>query len=216
MSVNSPKWVASVLREVAALNGGPRGGLLSRSHRITTFLGLGMKVGVPVWEVVWTMSMSEVADGGVGRRHSMGLKGGVWGWVWGLGLKLRVWMDLQRREEFCLVTGLKFGVENWTDYNNAEEPIPFRRRAFSSSLDGRPIRGKNVETLIKSEAFNKLDDNDAVSLCCVVSLGFACMANIVPATKDANVKRWPALYATQPTNEIDKKSYLITALLGHS
>ena len=89
MSVNSPKWVASVFKEVAALNGGPRGGLLSRSHRMTTFLGLGMKDGVPVWEfgVVGTMSMSEeVADGGVGRRHS--LKGGVWGW--GLELKLRV------------------------------------------------------------------------------------------------------------------------------
>ncbi|GKF97230.1 phospholipase-like protein, partial [Tanacetum coccineum] len=70
-------------------------------------------------------------------------------------------------EEFCLVTGLKFGVENWTDCNNAEELIPFRRRVFSSSLDGQPIRGKNVETLIKSEAFNKLDDNDAVSLCFV-------------------------------------------------
>lgn len=85
MSVNSPKWVARVFREVAALNGGPRGGLLSRSHRMTTFLGLGMKDGVPVWEfgVVGTMSMSEVADGGVGRRHwrrVVGLKGGVWGW----------------------------------------------------------------------------------------------------------------------------------------
>nr|GEU31132.1 hypothetical protein [Tanacetum cinerariifolium] len=72
-----------------------------------------------------------------------------------------------KRKEFCLVTGLKFGVENWTDYNDEEEPIPFRRRVFCSSLDGRPIRGKNVETLIKSEAFKTLDDNDAVSLCCV-------------------------------------------------
>nr|GEV31094.1 hypothetical protein [Tanacetum cinerariifolium] len=40
------------------------------------------------------------------------------------------------REEFCLVTGLKFGVENWADYNDGDEPIPFRRRVFSSSLDG--------------------------------------------------------------------------------
>lgn len=90
--------MASVFREVAALNGGPRGGLLSRSHRMTTFLGLGMKDGVPVWEfgVVGTMSMSEVADGGVGRRHWRRVvvvvvdlkvgrggwwrKGGVWGW----------------------------------------------------------------------------------------------------------------------------------------
>ncbi|GKA99032.1 hypothetical protein Tco_0826969 [Tanacetum coccineum] len=48
-----------------------------------------------------------------------------------------------------------------------EERITFRRRVFSSSLDGKPIRGKNVETMIKSEEFKKLDDNDAVSLCYV-------------------------------------------------
>ncbi|GJS68910.1 hypothetical protein Tco_0683475 [Tanacetum coccineum] len=57
--------------------------------------------------------------------------------------------------------------ENWTDYNDEAEPIPFRRRVFSSSLDGQPIRGKHVEALINSQAFKKLDDNDAVSLCCV-------------------------------------------------
>ncbi|GJS01461.1 hypothetical protein Tco_0317969 [Tanacetum coccineum] len=40
------------------------------------------------------------------------------------------------REEFCLVTGLKFGVEYWADYNDEDEPIPLRRRVFPSSLDG--------------------------------------------------------------------------------
>nr|GEX60720.1 transposase, MuDR, MULE transposase domain protein [Tanacetum cinerariifolium] len=55
------------------------------------------------------------------------------------------------KEEFCLVTGLKFGVENMTDYNDEAKAIPFRRRVFSSSLDGRPIRGKYVEELIKSD-----------------------------------------------------------------
>ncbi|GKA10185.1 hypothetical protein Tco_0689618 [Tanacetum coccineum] len=106
---------------------------------------------------------------------------------------------------------LKFGVENWTDYNDEEEPIPFRRRVFSSS-DGRPIRGKNVETLIKSEAFNKLDDNDAVSLCCVgiLQLVLLGLKDRRHQLKDANVRRWPALYATQPTDEVDKKSYSIT------
>nr|GEU81950.1 phospholipase-like protein [Tanacetum cinerariifolium] len=95
------------------------------------------------------------------------------------------------REEFFLVSGLKFGVENWTDYNDEKEPIPFRRRVFCSSLDGRPIKGKNVETLINSEAFKTLDDNDA-------------------QLKDANVRRWSALYATQPKDKVDKKSNLIT------
>ncbi|GKE03505.1 phospholipase-like protein [Tanacetum coccineum] len=71
------------------------------------------------------------------------------------------------REEFCLVSGLKFGVENSTDYNKAKDPIPFRRRVFSSYLDGGLIRGNDVELLIESDVFKKLDDNDAVSLCCV-------------------------------------------------
>ncbi|GJV92057.1 hypothetical protein Tco_1539870 [Tanacetum coccineum] len=46
------------------------------------------------------------------------------------------------REEFCLVTGLKFGVENWTDYYDEAEPIPFRRILQSVLLgleDRRPI-----------------------------------------------------------------------------
>nr|GEX66853.1 transposase, MuDR, MULE transposase domain protein [Tanacetum cinerariifolium] len=65
------------------------------------------------------------------------------------------------------VSGLKFGVENSTTYNKAKDLIPFRRRVFSLDLDGRPIRGKNVGLLIENDVFKKLDDNDAVSLCCV-------------------------------------------------
>ncbi|GJX25110.1 hypothetical protein Tco_0231406 [Tanacetum coccineum] len=45
------------------------------------------------------------------------------------------------REEFCLVTGLRFGVENWVDYANDNELIPFRRRVFPSYLDGQHITG---------------------------------------------------------------------------
>nr|GFB11283.1 hypothetical protein [Tanacetum cinerariifolium] len=71
---------------------------------------------------------------------------------------------------------LKFGVENWADYNDEDKPIPFRRRVFSSSLDGKPIKGNMVLQVIKSKKFNELHDDDAVSLCCVgilqlVSLG---------------------------------------------
>ncbi|GKB16061.1 phospholipase-like protein, partial [Tanacetum coccineum] len=153
------------------------------------------------------------------------------------------------REEFCLVTGLKFGVENWTDYNNEEERIPFRRRVFSSSLDGKPVRGKKVETLIKSDEFKKLDDNDAVSLCCVgilqlVLLGLEDrrpvpnwilrLANdregwdkypwgshvwptLYQKLNDANVRRWPTLYATLPTQmKLIRKVIRLLALLGHS
>ncbi|GJX70287.1 phospholipase-like protein [Tanacetum coccineum] len=110
------------------------------------------------------------------------------------------------REEFCLVTGLKFGVENWTDYNNEEERIPFRRRVFSSSLDGKPIRGKNVETLIKSEEFKKLDDNDAVSLCCVGILQL-----VLLGLEDRRlVPNWILRLVNDREDEIDKKSYSIT------
>ncbi|GKB09445.1 phospholipase-like protein [Tanacetum coccineum] len=145
------------------------------------------------------------------------------------------------REEFCLVSGLKFGVENSTDYNKAKDPIPFRRRVFSSDLDGGPIRGKDVQLLIESDVFKKLDDNDAVSLCCVgilqlVLLGvedrrpvpnwILRLANdrvswdnypwgsyvwptLYKHLRDANVKRWQPLYASDPTNETDTKSYSI-------
>ncbi|GJW91262.1 phospholipase-like protein, partial [Tanacetum coccineum] len=145
------------------------------------------------------------------------------------------------REEFCLVSGLKFGVENSTDYNKAKEPIPFRRRVFSSDLDGGPIRGKDDELLIESDVFKKLDDKDAVSLCCVglvqlVLLGVedrrsvpnwilrlandrVCWDNypwgsyvwptLYKHLRDVNVKRWQPLYASDPTNETNTKTYSI-------
>ncbi|GKE03176.1 hypothetical protein Tco_1395194, partial [Tanacetum coccineum] len=71
------------------------------------------------------------------------------------------------REEFCLVTGLRFEVENLADYNDGELPIPFRRRVFSSSLDGEHITGNMVFRIIEDELFDRLNDNDVVSLCCL-------------------------------------------------
>ncbi|GJU81998.1 phospholipase-like protein [Tanacetum coccineum] len=147
------------------------------------------------------------------------------------------------REEFCLVTGLKFGVEYSDDYDDKDKPIPFRRRVFPSRLDGKRITGKDVEDLIDSNSFKKLDDDDAVSLCCIgilqlVLLGLEDrrpvhnwilrLANdrdgwdaypwgsyvwptLYYSLKDANVKRWLPLYATESTTEDDKKTY---SLLG--
>ncbi|GJR01548.1 phospholipase-like protein [Tanacetum coccineum] len=71
------------------------------------------------------------------------------------------------REEFCLVTGLKFGVEYSDDYDDNDKPIPFTRRVFPSRLDGKRITGKDVVELIDINSFKKLDDDDAVSLCCI-------------------------------------------------
>nr|GEX15710.1 hypothetical protein [Tanacetum cinerariifolium] len=45
------------------------------------------------------------------------------------------------RKEFCLVTELRFGEEYSDDYENDEESIPFRRRVFPSSLNGKVIAG---------------------------------------------------------------------------
>ncbi|GKA63987.1 phospholipase-like protein [Tanacetum coccineum] len=147
------------------------------------------------------------------------------------------------REEFCLVTGLKFGVEYSDEYDDKDKPIPFRRRVFPSRLDGKRITGKDVKDLIDSNSFKKLDDDDAVSLCCIgilqlVLLGLEDrrpvpnwilrLANdrdgwdeypwgsyVWPTLyynlRDANVKRWLPLYATESTNEDDKKTY---SLLG--
>nr|GEW80625.1 hypothetical protein [Tanacetum cinerariifolium] len=87
------------------------------------------------------------------------------------------------REEFCLVTGLKFGVEYSDEYDDKDKPIPFRRRVFPSRLDG-----------ILQLVLLGLEDRRAVP-------------NWI--LRDANVKRWLSLYAIEPTYEDDKKSYSI-------
>nr|GEV44478.1 phospholipase-like protein [Tanacetum cinerariifolium] len=128
------------------------------------------------------------------------------------------------------------------------DPIPFRRRVFPSSLDGEHITSKIVKKLIDSKSFDRLHDDDAISLCCVgiLQLVFLSMEGrrIVPdwilrlandrvgwdkypwgsyvwptlylQLKDANVRRWPSLYASQPIDQVDKKRIRSLNLLGHS
>lgn len=71
------------------------------------------------------------------------------------------------REEFCLVTGLRFGNEYSDEYGDFNEEFPFRRRVFPSCLDGSPITGADVYWAIDNESFDSLDDEDAVNLCCL-------------------------------------------------
>nr|GEW33080.1 phospholipase-like protein [Tanacetum cinerariifolium] len=54
------------------------------------------------------------------------------------------------REEFCLITGLKFGVEYPADYDAEDQPIPFRRRVFPSCLDERPRREHRPSVYMQS------------------------------------------------------------------
>ncbi|GJU63615.1 RNA-directed DNA polymerase, eukaryota [Tanacetum coccineum] len=54
--------------------------------------------------------------------------------------------------------------EAWEYENEAWE---YENEAWEYNLDGGPITGKDVELLIESDVFKKLDDNDVVSICCV-------------------------------------------------
>nr|GEZ00584.1 hypothetical protein [Tanacetum cinerariifolium] len=115
------------------------------------------------------------------------------------------------REEFCLVTGLRFTVKNLADYNDPELPIPFRRQVFPSCYDGEHITGYTALEIIQDEVFNRLHAEDAVSLCCLgilqlVLLGVEAKCRF----PDWMLRRWSKLYATQPTTEIDKKAYSIS------
>nr|GEX17203.1 hypothetical protein [Tanacetum cinerariifolium] len=65
------------------------------------------------------------------------------------------------REEFFLVTGLRFGVKFSSLY--LDGPISFRRQVFDSSTDG--ITARTLLAKIKSKEFNTLNDHDVVSLC---------------------------------------------------
>nr|GEV22314.1 phospholipase-like protein [Tanacetum cinerariifolium] len=113
------------------------------------------------------------------------------------------------REEFCLVTGLKFGVEYWAEYDDEDESIPFRRWVFPSSLDGilqLVLLGvedrRAVPDWILSLANNR-DDWDKYHWGSYVWL------TLYYQIRDANTKRWPSLYAIEPINEVDKKTYSI-------
>ncbi|GKD36662.1 phospholipase-like protein [Tanacetum coccineum] len=101
------------------------------------------------------------------------------------------------REEFCLLTGLRFGV----DYSDVYEDslIPYRRRVCYSTKDGKP------------KGFYRINDHDAVSLYCIailqlVLLGFEarhrlCLSTSVlerlGATSDK--RYWLPLLLTAPT-----------------
>nr|GEX57312.1 copia protein [Tanacetum cinerariifolium] len=95
-----------------------------------------------------------------------------------------------RREEFCLVTGLRFGVE--FSSHCLVGPIPFRRRVFESNMDGNHITSRMLLAKIKSEEFDTLENEDAVGL------------------RNANAKWWEALYATpiEPDSPLPKYSLM--------
>ncbi|GKF44156.1 phospholipase-like protein [Tanacetum coccineum] len=72
------------------------------------------------------------------------------------------------RKEFCLATGLKFGVEYSECY--LDGLMPFRRLLFQSDTDGTHITGDMLLDKIKSEEFNTLNDEDVVRVCLLAVL----------------------------------------------
>nr|GEV33219.1 phospholipase-like protein [Tanacetum cinerariifolium] len=105
------------------------------------------------------------------------------------------------REEFCLVTGLKFGIEYPDEYDQNDKPIPFRRRVFPSWLDGLEDRRAVPNWILRLA--NDRDGWDDYPW------GSYVWPTLYYQLRDVNVKRWLPLYATEPTNEDDKKSYSI-------
>ncbi|GJZ15806.1 phospholipase-like protein [Tanacetum coccineum] len=149
-------------------------------------------------------------------------------------------MEIQfDREEFCLVTGLKFRVDYSSNYS--EGRILFRRRVFNSARDGHAITAKMLEDKIKSKEFMTMNHNDAVSLCllavveCVLlgeeprhNVSEWCLRlvddrdrwNLYPwgsyvwptlyySLRDSNVRRWPVFYATLVEEDDDKYKYTL-------
>ena len=72
------------------------------------------------------------------------------------------------REEFCLITGLRFGIEFRENYESG--PNFFRRRVFPSSTDSKNIKACMLYSLIKSKEFSKLSDVDGVRVCLLAVL----------------------------------------------
>ncbi|GJV91307.1 hypothetical protein Tco_1539120 [Tanacetum coccineum] len=99
------------------------------------------------------------------------------------------------REEFYLVTGLKFGVEYSDDYDEKDKPIPFRRRLVLLGLEDRRA--------IPNWILRLENDRDGWD---DYPWGSYVWPTLYYQLRDANVKRWLPLYTTQPTNEDDKKS----------
>nr|GFC53355.1 phospholipase-like, aminotransferase-like mobile domain protein [Tanacetum cinerariifolium] len=78
-------------------------------------------------------------------------------------------IDIQfGRGEFCLLIGLRFGVDISSLYIKGH--IPFRRRVFDSAMDGYLITASMLEAKITSEEFSTINDHDDVSLCLLAIL----------------------------------------------
>ncbi|GJU33603.1 hypothetical protein Tco_1181957 [Tanacetum coccineum] len=95
-----------------------------------------------------------------------------------------------RREEFCLITGLRFGLEFSERYEVGL--IPFRRLLFDSDIDDGHVTGQMLVDIINGEDFDNLHDEVVVSVCqlAVLHLGARPNRRLRPDAFEAKAEWW--------------------------
>nr|GEY39684.1 transposase, MuDR, MULE transposase domain protein [Tanacetum cinerariifolium] len=102
------------------------------------------------------------------------------------------------------------------DYDDEDQPIPFRRRVFPSSLDGilqLVLLGVNDRRAVPNWILRLENDRDGWD---DYPLGSYVWPTLYYQLRDANVKRWLPLYAIEPTNEVIRKRIRFLDSLGLS
>ncbi|GJT17413.1 phospholipase-like protein, partial [Tanacetum coccineum] len=108
------------------------------------------------------------------------------------------------REEFCLVTGLRFGVDFNLQFLVGS--IPFRRRVFESGRDGKHITAGMLLEKINNKEFDSMNNDDAVGLCLLGILELVLLGN-------ANVERWEAHFAIDRQSDNGRPKYSLMGFI---
>nr|GEU79363.1 hypothetical protein [Tanacetum cinerariifolium] len=112
--------------------------------------------------LLWLCCCDCGCGGGVGLLLCFSSYGVV---LWWLLFGSGEYGELQEfgREEFCLITGLRYGPEFSDRYEVGL--IPFRRLLFDSDTYGGHVTGQMLVDNINSEEFDNLHDDVVVALC---------------------------------------------------
>ncbi|GKA36978.1 hypothetical protein Tco_0723543 [Tanacetum coccineum] len=126
------------------------------------------------------------------------LYGGVGAVVFWLGLMIVGGFEIQfGREEFCLVTRLRFGVDISSEF--IVGPFPFRRRVFPSCMDGHELR-----YTVPEWCFRLVDNKNAWNI-------YPCSSYVWPTLyeqlRDANVKRWETHFTIERQPDSGRPKY---------
>ncbi|KAJ9548396.1 hypothetical protein OSB04_020939 [Centaurea solstitialis] len=78
------------------------------------------------------------------------------------------------REEFCLITGFRFGPTNSLPEMRGN---PFRERVFPHLPAHKPVKGSDLLSVFDSRAFAQISDLDAVRICLLLLLEVGFIGN---------------------------------------